>query len=175
MMAVIGWMAAALPSAAQKKWKVPSSDAETMIDTLSANDQRRYEYFFLEAIREQERGNYSNAFSLLQHCRDINPDAAEVYFALSSYYVEMENDTMMIQCMERASALAPDNDTYLERLGQTYLKIRDYDKAVDVYEQLASHNLHRTDVLEVLQQLYHFRFTPCRARKTRNIRCCATW
>ena len=157
ILAVVGWMTVVLPLAAQKNGDKGTTVAETMIDTLSANDQRRYEYFFLEAIREQERGNYANAFSLLQHCRDINPDAAEVYFAMSSYYVEMENDTMLIQCMERAAALAPNNDNYLERLGQTYLKARDYDKAIDVYERLASHNLHRTDVLEVLQQLYHFK------------------
>lgn len=124
---------------------------------LSANDQRRYEYFYLEALREQQQGNYANAFALLQHCLEINPDAAEAYYTLSSYYVEMDNDSAMIRCMQKAAALAPDNDTYLERLGQTYLKTHKYDEAIDIYEQLADHNRHREDVLDVLQQLYHYK------------------
>ena len=126
-------------------------------DKLSANDQRRYEYFYLEALRQQQQGHYANAFTLLRHCLDINPDAAETYFTLSSYYVEMENDSAMIQCMRRASALAPDNDTYLERLGQAYLKTQQYDEAIGIYERLAQRNRRRTDVLEVLQQLYHYK------------------
>ena len=33
----------------------------------------RYNYFFLEAIRQQEMGNLAAAFDLLNHARDINP------------------------------------------------------------------------------------------------------
>lgn len=35
----------------------------------------RYNYFFLEAIRQQEMGNMAAAFDLLNHAKDINPDA----------------------------------------------------------------------------------------------------
>ncbi len=138
-------------------WMVTTDMAAQETSVLSANDQRRYEYFYLEALREQQQGNYANAFALLQHCLEINPDAAEVYYTLSSYYVEMDNDSAMIRCMQKAAALAPDNDTYLERLGQTYLKTHKYDEAIDIYEQLADHNRHREDVLDVLQQLYHYK------------------
>ena len=138
-------------------WMVTTDMAAQETSVLSANDQRRYEYFYLEALREQQQGNYANAFALLQHCLEINPDAAEAYYTLSSYYVEMDNDSAMIRCMQKAAALAPDNDTYLERLGQTYLKTHKYDEAIDIYEQLADHNRHREDVLDVLQQLYHYK------------------
>ena len=52
----------------------------------------RYNYFFLEAIRQQEMGNLAAAFDLLRHARDINPNAPEVYYELAGYYVEMQNN-----------------------------------------------------------------------------------
>ena len=36
-------------------------------DSLSRNDSRRYDYFFLEAVRQQNAGNLDAAFDLLNH------------------------------------------------------------------------------------------------------------
>ena len=47
---------------------------------LSYNDSRRYDFFFLEAIRQQEAGHYDAAFDLLNHCLDINPNAADAWY-----------------------------------------------------------------------------------------------
>ncbi len=121
---------------------------------LSDNDARRFSYFYLEAVRQQEKGNYAAAFDLLRHCLEINPSSAETYFLLSSYYVELGEDSTVLSCMERAAALSPTNNNYQERLGQTYIKIGDYAKATKVYEQLAAANAGSPDVLTVLLQLY---------------------
>ena len=82
---------------------------------------------------------------------------AEVYFALSSYYAEMDADSQMIQAMEEAARLQPDNNTYLERLGQSYIKAHNLDKAIEVYERLADNNRNRTEVLAILGQLYQYK------------------
>ena len=70
---------AALPSFARKK---KTKEVKTAVETpqLPANDRKRFDYFFLEAIRQQNAGNLSAAFELLEHARRINPQAAEVYF-----------------------------------------------------------------------------------------------
>ena len=121
---------------------------------LSDNDARRFSYFYLEAVRQQQKGNYAAAFDLLRHSLEINPQSAEIYFLLSSYYVDLGKDSLVLSCMERAAALSPDNNNYLERLGQTYIKIGDYSKATKVYEQLAAANAGSPEVLTVLLQLY---------------------
>ena len=77
---------------------------------LSDNDARRFNYFYLEAVRQQEKGNYAAAFDLLRHCLEINPSSAETYFLLSSYYVELGQDSTVLSCMERAAALSPSNN-----------------------------------------------------------------
>ena len=55
-------------------------------DSLSRNDSRRYDYFFLEAVRQQNAGNLDAAFDLLNHCISINPKAAEAYDLAALYY-----------------------------------------------------------------------------------------
>ena len=114
----------------------------------------RYRYFFLEAVCQQQKGNYAAAFDLLRYARELRPDAAEVYFQLSGYYTDLKNDSIARMCFMKAAQLAPDNDTYQERLGQYYITQREYDKAIDTYEQLYSHHRDRTDVLQLLYRLY---------------------
>ena len=40
---------------------------------LTPEQQRKYDYFFLEASRLKMKDDYSAAFDLLQHCLTINP------------------------------------------------------------------------------------------------------
>lgn len=121
---------------------------------IVAADSLRYQYFFLETMRQQNAGNYDAAFDLLSHSLSINPQAAEAWYYMSMYLSELEKDSLARICLERASALNPDNDFYQERLGQYFLSVRDYAQAKDVYEQLASNKRSRTDVLQILLQLY---------------------
>ena len=114
----------------------------------------RYNYFFLEAIRQQEMGNLAAAFDLLNHARDINPKAPEVYYEIAGYYVAMQNSKAARYNFEQAAKLAPDNSTYLEKLGQFYISQNNYEDALTTYEQLYTSNKTREDVLQILYQLY---------------------
>lgn len=143
---------AALPSLARKK-KVAKT-AAVVENTIPANDKKRFDYFFLESIRQQGAGNYSAAFDLLEHARTINPKAAEVYYYQSIYYSQMKQDSLAMDCLLKAVALNPNNQTYPERLAQYYIGNQEYDKAIDAYELLYSHNHENTDALMILVQLY---------------------
>ena len=52
---------------------------------LSYNDQRRFDYFFLEAVNQQSAGNLSASYDLFRHALEINPNAPEVYYNLAGY------------------------------------------------------------------------------------------
>ena len=52
---------------------------------ISAEDSLRYNYFFLEAIRQQNAGRFDAAYDLLRHSIDINHAAPEGWFYLSMY------------------------------------------------------------------------------------------
>ena len=145
----------AVPSLARKKKSTKGNGAEKeVLDTISANDKKRYDYFFLEAIRQQGKGKNNEAFELLEHARSIRPNAAEVYYYQSMLYAQMQQDSMAQACLEKAVALNPDNQTYAEQLAQYYIANKDYDSATEAYEQLFAHNHDNTDALRVLIQLY---------------------
>ena len=115
---------------------------------------QRYNYFFLEGVRQQEMGNLTAAFVLLRHARDLNPNAPEVYYLLAPYYVDLKDDTRSRAYYERAATLDPENSSYIEKLGQLYVSQKDYPNAINAYEKLYALNKARVDVLQILYQLY---------------------
>ncbi len=122
---------------------------------LSYNDEQRFKYFYFEAVNQQNQEHYDAAFDLYTHCLDINPYAAEVYYALSGYYAELGNDSMSMVTVSKAADLDEENDTYLERLAINYINTGKFDKATDCYERLVARNKNRSDAFGILLQLYN--------------------
>ena len=154
----IGLLGAVQDSYARKK-KTVRQETKVVADepSLPYNDKLRYDYFFIEAAKLQNAGDYASAFELLEHARHINPLSAEVYFMESMYHSEMKNDSLAVKYLEKATQLSPDNLTYLERLSQNYIATQDYDKAINSYELLASKRHKDNEPLNVLLQLYQFK------------------
>ena len=121
---------------------------------LSYNDEQRFKYFYLGAVDQQMKGNYAGAFDLLNHCQEINPDAAEVYFMRSAYHALLNNDSLSLADIQKAAELNPQNNVYLERLAGAYIGSAKYDEAIEAYEKLYANNHDRDDVLNVLIRLY---------------------
>ncbi len=121
---------------------------------LSYNDEQRFKYFYLGAVDQQMKGNYAGAFDLLNHCQEINPDAAEVYFMRSAYHALLNNDSLSLADIQKAAELNPQNNVYLERLAGSYIGSGKYDEAIEAYEKLYANNHDRDDVLNVLIRLY---------------------
>lgn len=142
-----------LPSLAHRK-KTAVAVQKTVIDTLSQNDRKRFDYFFLEAARQQAVGNYADALALYNHTRKINPNAAETYYYLSLYYSQMKQDSLALAYLQKSIILCPENSTYQERLGEYYLSKQLYADAIGVYETISVHNHENTDALRILLQLY---------------------
>ena len=123
MLVLLLMVLVSVPAAARKKPR-PRKVQPVVTVSLNENDAKRFNYFFLEAVRQQHLGNYAGAFDLFRHCLEINPSSPETYFSLSAYYSEMRNDSAMLAVMKKAAELSPLNYTYLERLGQAYLRIQ---------------------------------------------------
>lgn len=137
------------------KFETPKASAKSYVSHLSDNDQKRFDYFYLEAIRQGEADHYAAAFDLLRHCLDIDPHSPEVAYAISQYYIALKDTAKAISYMEMASVHDPANNTYSENLAMTYARYKDYDKSIPVYEKLFEENPNRTDVLENLYALYN--------------------
>ena len=116
--------------------------------------ENSYDYFFLEAMVQRQKGNDDSAFDLLRHCLQLKPDAPETYYYLAQYYSAMKDQERTLQYVKRAAELSPDEPTFLETLAQLYIGGRQYEKATDAIEELYAHHKDRDDLLDMLFRLY---------------------
>ena len=119
-----------------------------------AQSSREFDQFFLEAMIQRQKGNNAAAFDLLRHCRELNPEAPEVYYFLAQYYSALKNTEKSVDCFKKAAALQPDNVTYMETLAQIYIRQQDFAQAIPVVEKIYERDKERLDLLEMLFQLY---------------------
>ena len=128
--------------------------AMTSLAQSVVSPSRRYDAFFLEAICERAKGNNDAAFDLLRRCVEIDSTKSEAYYYIAQYYGALKQREKAIACIEKAAALEPANTTYQETLANTYINMRQYDKAAMVLERLYDKHHDRDDVLGILIELY---------------------
>lgn len=136
---------------------------------LSRQDKTRYAYFFQGAISRLNVSDEAGALDLLMHCKEIDPNAAETYFYLSDCYEHLGNDSLRIAMLIKAAELSPDNDVYKEELLPIYLNSNDLDNAISVIEDILSRTPERTDMLQVLIQIYAYQENYAKTLETLNL------
>ena len=121
--------------------------------SLTPEQQRKYDYFFLEAMRLKEKKDYASAFGLL-HCLDIHPNAASALYEVSQYYMFLRQVPQGQEALEKAVANAPDNYWYSQGLASLYQQQNELDKAVTLLEQMVVRFPAKQDPLFNLLDLY---------------------
>ena len=129
-------------------------DSISLTSHLSPLTSENYDQFFLEAMVQRQKGSHDAAFDLLRHCRDLNPEAPEVYYFLGQYYSALKQPDESMACVKKAAELDPDNMAYMETLAQAYISQRDYASAIPVIEGIYERDKNQEEMLEMLFQLY---------------------
>ena len=96
----------------------------------------KYDYTYLEAVRQKDLGNYVLAFELYKRCLEMEPDASEAHYGIGDMYMGMKMDSLALVHLTKATTLEPGNTEYLEHLAQAYLYRNDIDSGVAAYERL---------------------------------------
>ena len=121
---------------------------------ISAEKQRKYDYFFLEAMRMKGKNEYDAAFGLLQHCLDINPNASSALYEISQYYMFLRQVPQGQAALEQAVAFAPDNYWYSQGLVSLYQQQNELDKAAALLEKMVTRFPSKQDPLFSLLDIY---------------------
>nr|WP_294631174.1 tetratricopeptide repeat protein [uncultured Bacteroides sp.] len=141
-----------------KKKKTKKSKAEKEKDVfvcqLTEEQQRKYDYFFLEAMRMKGKKEYDAAFGLLQHCLDIHPTASSALYEISQYYMFLRQVPQGQDALEKAVLYAPDNYWYSQGLVNLYLQQNEWDKAVVLLEKMVARFPAKQDPLFNLLDIY---------------------
>ena len=137
------------------KTTAKADGASLMKETwLSAEQQRKYDYFFLEAMRMKGKNEYDAAFGLLQHCLDINPTASSALYEISQYYMFLRQVPQGQAALEQAVAFAPDNYWYSQGLVSLYQQQNELDKAAALLEKMVTRFPSKQDPLFSLLDIY---------------------
>ena len=121
---------------------------------LSPEQQRKYDYFFLEAMRLKEKKEYTAAFDLLKHCLEIHPNASSALYEIAQYYMYLKQVPQGQAALEKAVENAPDNFWYSQGLAALYQQQNQQDKAVELLETMAVRFPEKLDPLFNLLDIY---------------------
>ena len=121
---------------------------------LSEKEARKFDYFFLEAVRMKEKGEYDAAFRLYRHCLDINPQSATVLYELAQFYMALGQEERGENSLKQAVKADESNFWYKQTLAAYYQGKQDLPKAIAAYEDMAEQFPARLEPWTSLSSLY---------------------
>lgn len=124
-------------------------------DPLTPEQRRKYDYFFLEALRMKEKGDLDAAFDLYSHCLDIYPQGAATLFEISRFCMFLNQPERGEEALKQAVAADPQNFWYKQTLAAYYQGKGNYPEAITVYEDMATQFPSRLEPLMALIDLYN--------------------
>jgi tetratricopeptide (TPR) repeat protein len=131
-----------------------SATVSQATDPLPAAERRKYDYFFREAVRLKEKGDYDGAYEMYRHCLGIDPNGAATLFELARFYMSTGDAARGEQALAKAVEQAPSHYWYNQYLALYYRKAGQTDKAIAVYEAMAKESPSRPEPLYDLVDLY---------------------
>lgn len=131
------------------------TDTGTMQRALSFEERRKYDYYFLEAVRMKEKGLYDAAFELFKHCLDINPTSGAALYEIAQFYMYLGQEDRGEQALKEAVRSDESNFWYKQTLASYYERKMSLPKAIAVYENMAEQFPSRLEPLLSLVDLYN--------------------
>lgn len=125
------------------------------VPQLAPEVQRRYDYYFLEAMRQKIQENYDRSFDLLQHCLELNPNAASALYEQAQYYIYLNLLPQGQAALEKAVANAPDNYWYSQGLVNLYLQQNKTVEATTLLLDMSERFPDKLDPLYTLVDLFN--------------------
>ena len=128
--------------------------ATELEDPLTYGERRKFDYYFLEAVRMKQKGDYDAAFELYGRCLEIYPGSAAVLYELSQFYMFLGQEQKGEEALKMAVRRDDGNFWYKQTLASYYRQKQDWLKAVAVYEDMAQIFPARLEPLLSLADLY---------------------
>ncbi len=108
------------------------------INSLRAEDKRKFDYFFYEGLNLKAAGKYDAAFDAFSYCLTIDSTAAPVLYELSNFYAQMNRPEKAVNLLERAVANDADNFTYRMALATIKRNLGMYGESAEEFERLVN-------------------------------------
>jgi tetratricopeptide (TPR) repeat protein len=126
--------------------------------SLPENDdyrnRKKFDYFFLEAVRLKKNDKHSDTFTVLQHALRIDSTSSSALAQLSDYYMFLQQDSLAVDALKKAVQYSPDNFDYKVSLASIYRDLGNNPEAIRLYEELSAEYPAKYDLNFFLSDLY---------------------
>ncbi len=122
--------------------------------TLNEGDQRKFDYYFYEALRERLAGNFDQAGMFFSECLKIDATSSVVFYEVAKLLLMEEDYNRAQTLLELAVKYESSNIWYLQMLGDVYQHNKKTKEAIGVYENVVSLFPDNEQYLYVLSMLY---------------------
>ena len=128
------------------------NDSQLIIGT---DNQRKFDYYFYDALSAKAQGKFAEAFDLFQHCHALDSTNANVLSELGSFYNVLQEESKAVEYMSKAVELDPDNYYYNMVLASMYKNVDQKEEAIDIYNRLIEMHPQKTDLYMALAEVYN--------------------
>ena len=128
--------------------------AQAQKPPLSYEDQRKFDYFFLDALRLKHKNESTNAFNALQYALQIDSTSSAALYEISRYYLFLKKEEQAWEALKKAVFYAPDNFDYKLALAALSRDLGKNEEAIALYEALIQEHPQEADLYYYLSNLY---------------------
>jgi tetratricopeptide (TPR) repeat protein len=152
---VIGCLLSSLYTQAQNQSQQRSTMVYSIVDSLTAEQQQQFLYYFYEAERMINESNYEDASTLIKFCYFLNPNDATINYYMGNLARMDQNAYVMLLFYKMAFDLEPNDYWYAYNFALLNFKSKKtHQKAIKNLEKVAQSNPENAGVREMLQQAY---------------------
>jgi len=138
----------------------------SIYQTLSAQNDRmiledsvyrtgkKFDYYFLEALRLKENEKHSEAFSTLQYALKIDSTSSAALALLSNYYMFLQKDSLAIDALQKAVRYNPYIFDYKVSLAELYRQTGNFGESTLLFESLVAEQPSKPEFNYFLSDLY---------------------
>jgi len=116
--------------------------------------KKKFDYFYLEALRLKENDKHSEAYAALQYALKIDSTSSAALSALASYYSFLQEDSLAVDALQKAVKYSPQNFEYKVSLADAYREMGNLTDATRLYEDLVAEQPSKPELNFYLSDLY---------------------
>lgn len=121
---------------------------------LPAEERRKFDYFFQEALRMKGRGEYDAAFDLMRKAVSIDTASAPARYELANYYLQLGRPLVALEYLQGATRREPDNYWYGMMEAHLLQNLNMSDEAVTVYKRMGEIYPNKPEINYSLADVY---------------------
>lgn len=145
---VLLFLACLMPSNAT----APQKNTKGLIP--DAGTQRKFDYYFYEALNAKAQGKYDEAMDFLQHCHALDSTNANVLIELGTFYNVLQEKNKALEFFQKSVSYDPTNYYYNMMLAGLSKELDLKQDVIDIYTFLLEQYPEKVDLYFELANAY---------------------